>query len=105
MGIASHLDETCFGVRTRKTEIGNRPTVDSELRDINDLAPIVRIEPRIELDLYCSVEVGVEVILGEAGGAPDLGGPFSARELAVSVYRAMHCLTLPRHSKSSAQTT
>jgi len=37
------------------------------------------------------VEAGEEVILAQVGGA-DLGGAFSARDLAAEVYRAMYDL-------------
>ena len=47
-------------------------------------APEAEIEITPEM-----IEAGAEAILGEVGGA-DLGGFFSAPDLAVAVYRAMH---------------
>lgn len=45
------------------------------------------------------IDAGADVILGEVGGA-DLGGLFSARELAKRVYLAMLPLDPRAHSES-----
>jgi hypothetical protein len=50
-------------------------------------ATIPRIKHRAEVTLK-AIDAGESVILAEVGGA-DLGGFFSARELAVEVFLAM----------------
>jgi hypothetical protein len=61
-------------------------TLDLDLTGIANATTATRGEIEVTVEM---VDAGEEALLADLGGA-DLGGNFSARELATRVYQAMH---------------